>query len=210
MGSSTASRPKTSLTHPLRIDAVEAPGGGLIGMTLCPGKKQFHAASGTWDRDLGLDLVRIQKWGAVAVVSLMEAFELAEYQAERIGAAVEALGMEWHHLPIVDVDVPREPFETVWVRSGPTLRDHLTARRRILLHCRGGLGRTGTVAARMLAELGMPAQDAIAAVRAARPGALETAAQVAHARSVRFISPATGQTDSEACRRIAERATGLD
>lgn len=142
MGSSTASRPKTSLTHPLRIDAVEAPGGGLIGMTLCPGKMQPYAASGTWDRDLGLDLVRIQEWGAVAVVTLMEAFELAEYHVERIGAAVEALGMEWHHLPIVDVDVPREPFETGWVWSGPTLRGHLSAGRRILLHCRGGLGRT--------------------------------------------------------------------
>lgn len=208
MGSSTASRPKTSLTHPLRIDAVEASGGGLIGMTLCPGKMQSYAASGTWDRDL--DLVRIQKWGAVAVVTLMEAFELAEYHVEHIGAAIEALGMEWHHLPIVDVDVPREPFETVWVRSGPILRGHLTARRRILLHCRGGLSRTGTVAVRLLAELGMPAQDAIAAVRAARPGALETAAQVAHAQSVRFIGPATGQARRQASRLIAERATGLD
>lgn len=210
MGSSTAARPKTSLKHPLRIDAVEAPGGGLIGMTLCPGKVQSYAASGTWDRDLGLDLVRIQEWGAVAVVTLMEAFELAEYHVERIGAAVEALGMEWHHLPIVDADVPREPFEAAWAQSGPTLRGHLAARRRILLHCRGGLGRTGTVAARLLAELGMRAQDAIAAVRAARPGALETAAQVVHARSVRFISPAARQARREAPRRISERATGLD
>ena len=30
-------------------------GHGLIGLTLCPGKKQSHAASGAWDRDLMLD-----------------------------------------------------------------------------------------------------------------------------------------------------------
>ncbi len=143
-------------------------------MTFCPGKKQSYAVSGTWDRDLDLDLARVREWGAVAVVTLMEAPELVEYRIERIGVAVEALGMEWHHLPITDVDIPREPFETLWVQSGPRLRAHLGAGRRIVLHCRGGLGRTGTIAARLLAELGVPAYDAIAAVRAARPGALET------------------------------------
>ena len=30
----------TSETHPLRIEPVAAPGGGLIGMTFCPGKVQ--------------------------------------------------------------------------------------------------------------------------------------------------------------------------
>lgn len=174
----------TSLTHPLRIDAVAAPGGGLIGMTFCPGKKQSYAAMGSWDRDLDRDLVCVREWGAAAVVTLMEEHELAEYQVERLGAAVGALGMEWHHLPIIDVDVPREPFEALWIRSGPRLREHLADGRRILLHCRGGLGRTGTIAARLLAELGVPAQAAVTAVRDARLGTLETNAQVAHALAV--------------------------
>jgi hypothetical protein len=82
----------TSLTHPLRIDAVAAPGGGLIGMTSCLGKKQPNAAMGAWDRDLYLDLACVREWGAVAVVTLMEEHELAEYQAEHLGAAAEALG----------------------------------------------------------------------------------------------------------------------
>lgn len=188
----------TSLTHPLRIDAVAAPGGGLIGMTFCPGKKQRDAASGTWDRDLDLDLARIRDWGAVAVVTLMEAHELAKYQVERLGAAVEAFGLEWHHLPIIDADVPREPFEALWVRSGPRLREHLAAGRRILLHCRGGLGRTGTIAARLLAELGMPTRDAVAAVHAARPGTLETPAQVVHALAVLAIASPAQRADRDA------------
>jgi ADP-ribosyl-[dinitrogen reductase] hydrolase len=47
---------KTSLSRPLRIDATAAPDGDLIGMTLCPGKKQMGSISDTWDRDLAADL----------------------------------------------------------------------------------------------------------------------------------------------------------
>ena len=46
-----------------------------------------------------------------------------------------------------------------------------------MVHCRGGLGRAGTIAARLLVECGWPAAKAIAAVREVRPGAIETRAQ---------------------------------
>lgn len=187
----------TSLSHPLRIDIVAVPGGGLIGMTFCPGKKQPYAAMGAWDRDLDLDLACVREWGAVAVVTLMEEHELAEYQVEHLGAAVEAFGMEWHHLPIIDVDVPREPFEALWVCSGPRLREHLADGRRILLHCRGGLGRTGMIAVRLLTACGMPARAAVTAVREARPGTLETDAQVAHALAVLPILSVAGPGKSD-------------
>ena len=47
----------------------------------------------------------------------------------------------------------------------------------VLVHCRGGLGRAGTIAARLLVELGMEPETAIASVRAVRPGAIETSDQ---------------------------------
>lgn len=47
----------------------------------------------------------------------------------------------------------------------------------MLVHCRGGLGRAGTIAARLLVELGMQPTEAIAGVRAVRPGAIETSDQ---------------------------------
>jgi atypical dual specificity phosphatase len=49
----------------------------------------------------------------------------------------------------------------------------------VALHCGGGLGRTGTVAACFLAREGRPAADAIAAVRRLRPGSVETREQEA-------------------------------
>ena len=44
----------------------------------------------------------------------------------------------------------------------------------IVLHCKGGLGRTGMVAARLLVELGCMPEEAIVAVRQARSGTIET------------------------------------
>jgi ADP-ribosyl-[dinitrogen reductase] hydrolase len=53
----------------------------------------------------------------------------------------------------------------------------------VLIHCRGGLGRTGTIAARLLVELGWQPRAAIEAVRGARPGAIETPQQERHVLS---------------------------
>lgn len=47
----------------------------------------------------------------------------------------------------------------------------------MLVHCRGGLGRAGTIGARLLIELGMEPETAIRRVRAMRPGAIETREQ---------------------------------
>jgi ADP-ribosyl-[dinitrogen reductase] hydrolase len=87
--------------------------------------------------------------------------------------------MEWHHLPIRDVQVPDARFEGAWARAGILLGDRLRNGDRVLVHCRGGLGRTGMVAARFLVEFaGATPQQALDAVRKARPGAVETAEQV--------------------------------
>jgi ADP-ribosylglycohydrolase/protein tyrosine phosphatase (PTP) superfamily phosphohydrolase (DUF442 family) len=153
---------------------------GAVGVTLCPGKWQKISISGTWQRDLATDIDALQHWGAAAVVTLMPQDELQAVQADGIGAACEARGIEWHHLPIQDVDVPDAAFETAWLYTGLRLRQHLRAGRNVLLHCRGGLGRSGTIAARLLVELGWEAGAAIRGVRAQRPGAIETRAQEAH------------------------------
>jgi ADP-ribosyl-[dinitrogen reductase] hydrolase len=49
----------------------------------------------------------------------------------------------------------------------------------VVIHCRGGLGRAGTLAACVLRSEGVPARAAIARVRSARPGSIENAAQEA-------------------------------
>jgi len=76
---------RTSQTHPIRIDTVATkPGWGLIGMSFCPGKKQLNGLTGSWSRDLYLDLARIHDWGASIVVSLIEAHEFTFLNVEAL------------------------------------------------------------------------------------------------------------------------------
>ncbi len=176
---------RTSQTDPLRIGEASVPrAAGVIGLTLCPGKKDPAAATGAWDRDLGTDLDAIADWGATTVVSLVEDHELSYLGVEALPREVRRRGMVWLHLPIRDAGIPDRDFERQWLSAGPDLRARLLAGERILVHCRGGLGRTGTIAARLLIEMGVSPEDAILAVRRARPGAIENELQEEYVRSL--------------------------
>ena len=165
----------TSHSSPLAIAAVQGPNNsGVIGMTICPGKHQANALSGQFQRDLSVDLDLINAWGATAVVSLMSDSELSALKVDGIGEQVESRGMLWFQLPIQDQALTDEAFDRLWIYAGVRLRSLLRAGKRVLVHCRSGLGRTGLVAARLLIELGMPQQQAVEAVRQARPGTLQS------------------------------------
>jgi len=167
-----------SIISPLQIDAVEVPGtNGLIGMTVCPGKDEYAGLgipTGPWKRDLDLDLQVIHGWGARALVSLIEGHEFDLLGVPDLPAKVRALGIIWIHLPIVDLEVPDWRFEERWEKAGTKLSSILGNGGRIVLHCRAGLGRTGTIAARLLVGFGVTPREAIAKVRQVRPGAIQT------------------------------------
>ena len=173
---------RTSLTDPLKIDAVPC-GGGLLGMAMCPGKK----VNGRWNRDLALDMRAIVDWGASTVVSLMEECEFLKLGVRRLGKVVEDAGLEWHCLPIRDVHPPDERFERLWTYSGHVLRGKLALGDRIVLHCRGGIGRTATIAARLLIECGVAPEDALRRVRAADATRVETRAQESYVLGQRSV-----------------------
>jgi ADP-ribosyl-[dinitrogen reductase] hydrolase len=145
---------RTSISHPLQIAVVSAGPFGRVGLTFCPGKYDPHAMTGGWNRDLNRDLDTIRDWGAAAVVTLLEPEELKLLKVERLGEEVLRRDMLWFHLPIVDVSTPDERFEQAWDVAGEELRSILRSGSDVLVHCRGGLGRAGTIAARLLVELG--------------------------------------------------------
>lgn len=180
---------RTSQTHPLQIAEVRAsPAHGRIGITFCPGKCDRAAASGAWARDLGTDLDAIAAWGARLVLTLVEPAELQALRVPTLGEEVQRRGIAWRHLPIADYSVPGAEFEQRWQTEGPEIRSLLRGGADVLVHCKGGLGRAGMMAARLLAELGMPADQAIREVRRVRRGAIETPSQ---ADVVRRTLPAT-------------------
>lgn len=172
---------RTSISHPLKIAVVTAGSEfGRIGITFCPGKYDPQANTGAWDRDLNCDLDAIREWSAAAVVTLLESEELTLLKVERLGKEVLRRNMIWFHLPIVDGSIPNNRFEQEWDVAGEELRSVLRSGSNVLVHCRGGLGRAGTIAARLLIELGMEPITAIAKVRAVRPGAIETSEQMTY------------------------------
>lgn len=179
---------KTSVTHPLPLAVVSAPNApGRIYFTMCPGKKQPNADTGPWDRDLDTDLEVITDAEVTTMVTLMESHEITacDLSSEILTEACQSRGIAWHHCPIVDFETPGEDWEKAWTNLGDSLRQALQNGENILLHCRGGRGRAGMIAARLLVELGMPPDTAISDVRTQRPEAIETAIQEEHVRTTR-------------------------
>ena len=152
-----------------------APAWGRIGVTLAPGKVQPDSRHA---RDLATDLDVIEQWNAAAVVTLLEPHELNALQIADLGAEVVRRNMEWHHWPIADGCCPLAEFDADWPIRSRKLLGLLQAGANVLVHCKGGLGRAGTIASRLLVEAGFTPDLAIERVRQVRPGAIETHPQL--------------------------------
>ena len=195
-----------SQSHPLQIASVSAgEGWGRVGITLCPGKKQLGAMTGAWDRDLKLDVGAIAEWGAVSVVSLIEPHELQSLCVSGLGEAVADAHMGWFHLPIRDMSVPDAAFGAKWATVSNLLCAQLRSGFNVLVHCKGGLGRAGIVASRILVDVGLDPSAALAAVRRVRPGAVETAAQE---RYVLSLTPTASPVSAPNQEAFEDRAIG--
>jgi protein-tyrosine phosphatase len=163
----------TGTPHPLRV--AELPlgdRGGCIGLGVCPGKHD-----GALPRDLSLDLAALRHWGASAVLTLLQVSEFELLRVPDLGLRVQAAGMNWLHAPVADFSVPDDTFLARWPLLCKVLLARVARGERVFIHCRGGLGRSGLVAALVLIEAGTAPAAALLAVRGVRPGAVETAEQ---------------------------------
>jgi len=91
-----------------------------------------------------------------------------------LGVAANKASLQWYQLPITDGTVPDIQFDKAWLRVAPAVLQHIRSGHKVVVHCRGGLGRTGMLACFLLVELGEDPEHALNKVRMARPGAVET------------------------------------
>ena len=78
------------------------------------------------------------------------------------------------HEPVADFE---PPSPAAIERAVGFVRGHLDRGEPVAVHCRAGIGRTGTVLAAVLVSLGRDPDAAIELVRRRRPGSIETAEQ---------------------------------
>lgn len=153
---------------PLRIPTLSVLG-GTLGITLCPGR-QSRGILGMPPRHLGDDLAVVTSEGFQRVGVLLEDDELTRIAPDLLDAYAEN-AIAVHRFPIPDFHVPVDaPAYRVFVDE---LASHLGRGEKVLVHCKGGLGRAGLTAACLLTLDGRAADQAIREVRAVRPGAIE-------------------------------------
>ena len=137
---------KTSVTDPIQAPLIAE---GLR-LTFMPGKRNA-GLSATWDRDVVADLARLKsEFGATVILNLMSEGEaLARGRVENYAGEVEAAGLYYAHYAIPDTKIPtiEGAFEVV-----AKIQEWRAAGEVVVIHCLGGLGRTGTVAGCVLAH----------------------------------------------------------
>lgn len=107
-------------------------------------------------------------------------------------SAFEAAGMSILHLPVKDFTAPTlDQLESFVAAVG----EALDSGGAVTVHCGAGLGRTGTMLAAWLISRGATAAEAIAAIRAARPGSIETPTQEAVLVEFEALVSGAGGTD---------------
>ena len=177
---------RTSITDPIQVNQVSYLDHlGKIGLTICPGKKGPSSFGGNWDRDLDRDLAVIQEeFDPRVIITLMteEELNLSKVPATTLSRKIKDLNVEWIHLPINELKAPDKVFAESWAKNSWEILDHLRHGSNVLVHCRGGMGRSGVVASMILMELGMDLEEAISQVRRKRPGSIETQEQEAYVR----------------------------
>jgi len=171
--------PRTSDTHPLKLDIyasrdVWTP--GFLGMTIAPGKKQKGGMTADWDRDLQKDLSRLRnEYGVDSLVSLVEEHELVSLQIPNLLDEAFKNDIDVFWFPIPDMQAPKSVKKTVSVIN--YIVNELKSGRNVVVHCKGGLGRTGCITACALVALGWDPGGAIAATRVTRMGTVQTDVQ---------------------------------
>jgi len=165
---------KNSDSHPIRISEINL-GAKKLGLSFCPGKFQPNALSGAWNRSLDKDLKKIKDKDYDIIVSLIEEHEFEELQVTALqNSAVDNFEMKWIWVPIIDGDVPIKSETFIGLNS---VIDLLESGHSIFVHCKGGLGRAGTIAAWVLTHNGRTAAEAITEIRKVRKGAIENSKQ---------------------------------
>lgn len=164
------------LSQRLRVDYIPIPNiKGRLGLTILPGRMDRG-------RSMDKDITSLKEDGATAIVSLITEQEYTEYGVTGLKQAYKDAGLELISYPILDQGIPDSATLLNLLKA---IDEELSRDGSVILHCVGGLGRSGTVAAAYLMDkFQLQAEQAIATVREHRSQrAVESKEQLAFLRN---------------------------
>ena len=148
--------------------------GGTIGMCQLPGRAGDYPS----------DFNKIVEWEPDLVISLTEPHEMAEFAVGSFGSDLQAQTLAWTAWPVKDYGVP-DPTQAA--RSAGIKNEAsaiLKRAGRILVHCKGGCGRTGMVVLNFMVDAGEDPDAGLIRLRVVRPCAVETDEQYSWASNL--------------------------
>lgn len=155
------------MSHP--YDLLTLDDGATLIFTPCPGTK---------DADLAESVSILKQAGAVAVISTVTAEEMTKLNVPTLGTEIQSQGLAWFALPIEDDCAPAADFDAAFAHAKQQILSLIEGKNTLAIHCRGGSGRTGLVAAIIMLEQGIAWPEVQSRIQALRPKALIVPAHI--------------------------------
>ncbi|MBB1355871.1 MULTISPECIES: dual specificity protein phosphatase family protein [unclassified Pseudoalteromonas] len=147
--------------HPYNVLSLN--NGANIIFTPCPGTKTQNLAD---------SITTLKAAGTHMLLSLMPQKELEKNNVQTINSECSKHDITWFHLPINDDEAPKQPFTSSWNTHKTDILQAIQHKQTIAIHCKGGTGRTGLVAALILNSAGYTKEEVYSLVQGIRPKAL--------------------------------------
>ncbi|GIU05201.1 MULTISPECIES: protein phosphatase [unclassified Shewanella] len=149
------------MSHP--YDLLTLDNGASLIFTPCPGTK---------DAGLAGSVSTLKQAGAVAVISTVTPEEMIKLDVANLGDEIQAQELTWFTLPIEDDCAPAEDFDAAFTKTKQQIMSLIDDKCTLAIHCRGGSGRTGLVAAIIMLEQGLAWPKVKSRIQALRPKTL--------------------------------------
>ncbi|MDU1953271.1 MULTISPECIES: tyrosine-protein phosphatase [Enterobacteriaceae] len=156
-----------SMIHP--FDILTLDNGAKLIFTPCPGTKGVSIVD---------SLKSLKEAGAQTVITMMTMAEMTEKQVDTLPSLCAEHRMDWYHLPVEDSCAPEEPFAQAFAQQKDILLGLVESGATMVIHCHGGSGRTGMMAAILMLELGYAPAQVKSQIQLIRPKSLTSPVQV--------------------------------
>tara|TARA_R110002049_G_scaffold105182_1_gene251953 strand:- start:292 stop:789 length:498 start_codon:yes stop_codon:yes gene_type:complete len=153
--------------HP--FDYLDLKNGGRFIFTPCPGTKNTSVSEA---------LETLNEAGAKTIITVLSSDEIEALSVSSLGKDTTDKNLKWYQLPIEDDCEPAEAFNKTWEFAKDKILTLLEHKETVAIHCRGGSGRTGLMAAILLLETGENWEDVKQQIQSIRPKALTHPAHI--------------------------------